>query len=1832
MMESSKRNKADCCKQVEPEDLKRGLSAEFSALSHSQHSVTDEREHLKVYLRIRPFTSAEKENGDSQDCVAILPPDKVLMKPPSFLSGRLSNDRSLPQTVQRFEFSQVYGPETSQKELFDGTVKDLVRDVLEGGDSLLFTYGVTNAGKTFTFVGPEADPGVLPQSLSMIFSNINERIFTSMSIKPYQCQEFMKLSREQQAEEEVYKRKLLGQHKESEKCNISQLTSTNKIIMEGSFIVGPTPASENRLSLDVETHTKFSVWVSFCEIYNENIHDLLEALPSGGLRRTALRLSQDVKGNAFIKDLRWVQVNSAVEAYKVMKLGKKNQSFSSTRLNQLSSRSHSIFSIRILRIEDDSTPRVHSVSELCLCDLAGSERCAKTQNNGERLKEAGNINTSLLILGKCINALRYNQQAKLLQHVPFRESKLTHYLQGFFSGRGKACMIVNINQCASMYDETLNVLKFSAVAQKVIVLSTKTLAVTPQGCTTLLSNTNGGAPSEGARSSPIGWESSLEDLQEEEGSLLEDTVEQSSDEENYEIVIKKRTYQDQMARLRALEEKLKKEQVESLLIEARVREEVSIEFQKLFSDMQTDFIERLEREREIMQERADNRLEIFKKLVEKVAVAGPSEEVKAMVTHFLSSASHDLMDIKKVAEAALRDLGSAHPVVKGGRADPLDFLEDLCRKLLEVKEMQQNQNLSEDSGHKASDKVVMYGSCEEEAPNALTEARRLQVTHQTSRAEQVIVEQGAAQEQLNQCCRTILDKTSQIHILTKEVQSLKQELQIAAASSETLNLLKEEVCDLKKIQADETERCESKQREILQLEKELAQTKEEFVHRQEMSNQQLQQITQQLKHQEALWKQEVEELSKKVQEQEAIPQKQLAELETKLKCKEEELQHLRRQLEEQTLTSEKLTEQLKHQEALWKQEVVELSKKVQEQEAVPQKQLAELETKLKCKEEELQHLRRQLEEQTLTSEKLTEHLKHQEALSKQEVEELNKKVQEQEAIPQKQLAELETKLKCKEEEIQHLRRQLEEQTLTSVKQIKELNEKLREQELTSQQHLKELSEHKTASEQLLEDLRQQLTEQKQTSGLPKVEPEEAILQVETDSAVDILRRKNADLHTEVSSLKERLDSMAAKNINPTAPRFEDLSSSLLSSRMAEMEQMLKETENKLAEREAILQKELSEKEAQVTSLQKCLKEAQEKRDVEEIQAVQKTRQREVEHRRELLAVAHEAIAQKDAELEKRVEEIRRLKESTEQDSEKVKNLSLELQRKDDDMSDLREKLADYKKQIQQVEKKISATRDEEKTLRQKLCDLEKTKKQLQADVTNRDRTIQQLKMEQQSDAKTEQKLQLHQQACKEGEAKDRVIADMRAALMEQEVTQQQMDEVLEEKQSLIQELTNEVEKLRGMLTHQERDEDLLRHTAVESNDVRLTQAQENLKLCKDKYEAERLLWVKEKLSLLGQVKEAEDKRNKEMTTYAKDRKCNAELQSQMKSLLSQLTEKEQVMEKWRTERDTLVAALEVRIKNLWSNLAEKDKLIQELNQNSTQPPQEVNCVSVAELQAALSDRDNEIQRLKELQASTPECREAATQTQSIVRPAAEGHKDPKESRISGGKRCTRASVSSHGSSRCPSVLDASEISTENGRTSRFPQPEMEISFSPLQPNRMALRRQGEDSSVTVKLNRPSRKRKSAELMKTYIFRRRKGQTAQEEDVEAENRRNIRLVRKQTPHQDESSPSASSHDSVGQTCSRKEGTLQKIGGFLQSSPTLLSSKAKKMMNLVSSRSEESSGSSSSLSLRLRSKKKPYRPDISSPMEVPPHLIINRDLEQNDSDHETSKKRRRIKIPK
>uniref|UniRef100_A0A3Q3JEY8 Kinesin motor domain-containing protein n=1 Tax=Monopterus albus TaxID=43700 RepID=A0A3Q3JEY8_MONAL len=1453
MMESYLDNKADKREQADVDDLKRDLPSQFSTLSDSQ-----EKEHLHVYLRIRPFTSTESHNGESQDCVTIEAPDTVLLKSP-----RLSVDRSLPQTGQRFQFSQVYGPETTQRELFEGTVKELVKDVLVGGHSLVFTYGVTNAGKTFTFLGPETDAGILPRSLDVIFSSIDERVFTGMSIKPHRCQEFLRLTREQQAEEAAFKRNLFRQLKEVI-CLI--LLHINSFEME-----------EDTIRLDVEMHTKFSVWVSFCEIYNESIHDLLEVAPSGAQRRPVLRLSQDVKGNTFVKDLCWVQVNSAEEAYKVMKLGKRNQSFSSTRLNQLSSRSHSIFSIRILRIEDVGIPRVHSVSELLLCDLAGSERYTKTQNQGERLKEAGNINTSLHL---SVTSLR------LLQHVPFRESKLTHYLQGFFCGRGRACMIVNINQCASVYDETLNVLRFSAVAQKVVVLSTRPLPTMVQRPATeesSISNAERKSLQGSKRSSQVVWETSLEDVQVGWRSLNSKVPGLNYHLVNCHCVVNTSFVQedengDQVTLLKQLQLQLKEERAESLLMEARVREEVSREFSELFSQMQSDYNERLAREREILEERADRRLEIFKNLTDKMAKAEPSQDTQAMVTQSFFNHTHCVNWFELISSPVTQEALAALEQEKKAREDGLVALE--------------YQTMGKEEERKAKEEAL--------------------------------------------------------------------------ATLEELKRNKDKV---------------------------LASLEEERKGRGEA----------------------------------------MAALEAERRAKEDALTSL-----------------------------AEVKRSTEEALAVfgDDRSGEEIQSVLELERKEISRL----------------------------VEEKEKMQQEVDALQQ---------------------------------EVRELTIKL------------EAAEHqKETSDRLLDDLKQKSTEQEQILELLKAELEEARIKglaTSSSSAAEDLKSLSSDLQTEVAPLREKVSSMEEPKESSCQTEAQLASvemERMLKERDGQVQEKLAELERESAQREAELQKKFLEKEALVTSLQKSLQKVQERQEEEECRAVQEARRREVERRRELLAVAHEAIAQKDAELEKKAEEISRLQENARQDADKIKSLSFDLQRKEDDLSDLREKLADYKKQIQQVQKEISTMREEEKALRQKLTDTEKAKKQLQSDLANRDRTILQLRAE-------------------------RVMEDMRLALTEQEETQEQMEQVLEEKLDLIQELSSG-------------------------------------KLCTEKHQAERRKWLEEKLSLIGQAKEAENKRNQEMRKFAEDRERYTRQQSQLESLSSQLAEKEQTMAKWRKERDTLVAALEVQLQKLLSSQAEKDKLIQQLHQSNTQLP--------LELQAALCEREAEILRLKEeLEALTAKQGNTVTQV---------SHKG--------------------GSASCPSVLDSSEISTEKQL--------------PLQPNPVVVQQQSKESASTFRITRSASKKKNREMEKVRTHQTIVCPHIHHLDmkVEAENRRNTRtkVTPKLTPHQEETSGPAGRHDSQSSIRSRKEGTLQKIGDFLQSSPTLLGTKAKKVMSLVSGRGDaDSAASSSSFSLRAKkNKRKLYRPEISSPMDMPSHPIISREPEEKERDQQILKRRLRSRIIK
>lgn len=111
------------------------------------------------------------------------------------------------------------------------------------------------------------------------------------------------------------------------------------------------------------------------------------------------------------------------------------------------------------------------IYSFAFCDLAGSERLKKTLNEGERLKEAQNINTSLLVLGRCLKSVYETQGTKHKTNLvgPFRESKLTRLFQRPLSGNENIALIVNVNPSPNLYIETQNVLNFSAIAKKIII-------------------------------------------------------------------------------------------------------------------------------------------------------------------------------------------------------------------------------------------------------------------------------------------------------------------------------------------------------------------------------------------------------------------------------------------------------------------------------------------------------------------------------------------------------------------------------------------------------------------------------------------------------------------------------------------------------------------------------------------------------------------------------------------------------------------------------------------------------------------------------------------------------------------------------------------------------------------------------------------------------------------------------------------------------------------------------------------------------------------------------------------------------------------------------------------------------------------------------------------------------------------------------------------------------------------------------------------------------------------------------------------------------------------
>ncbi|KAJ1680011.1 kinesin-like nuclear fusion protein [Spiromyces aspiralis] len=357
----------------------------------SLHNTIQElKGNIRVFCRIRPLLADELADKDKLPIKLPECDDEnevELWQQSESATGKMSSK------VYPFKFDQVFGPDSTQDEVFD-EVSQLIQSALDGYPVCIFAYGQTGSGKTFTMEGSDKNEGIIPRAVRQIYET-TERL-----------------------KEKGWEYTLEGQ---------------------------------------------------FVEIYNETIQDLL--VVAGGQDTTVtansggggggdnskkkLEIHRDKSGRTYIKNVTTTRVDSTDAVNRLLAQAAKNRTVAATLCNDRSSRSHSVFTLRISGVNVITSESC--AGQLNLIDLAGSERLSQSGAQGERLRETQAINKSLACLGDVIFAVGNGDK-----HVPYRNSKLTHLLQDSLGGgNSKTLMFVCISPSPTSAQESLCSLRFA---------------------------------------------------------------------------------------------------------------------------------------------------------------------------------------------------------------------------------------------------------------------------------------------------------------------------------------------------------------------------------------------------------------------------------------------------------------------------------------------------------------------------------------------------------------------------------------------------------------------------------------------------------------------------------------------------------------------------------------------------------------------------------------------------------------------------------------------------------------------------------------------------------------------------------------------------------------------------------------------------------------------------------------------------------------------------------------------------------------------------------------------------------------------------------------------------------------------------------------------------------------------------------------------------------------------------------------------------------------------------------------------------------------------------
>ena len=477
-------------------------------------------ESIQIFLRLRPIMAngggvggGAGSNGDHQKRRQIIANDDKIVS----IMMNNSNDNQMEQ----FEFDHVFNTNANQLNVFNRICRPMIESMIhDEKDGLLFAYGATSSGKSYTINGMPKTPGLIPRTLAYLFDKITvDKLNRKNSVRSNRQNGFFIVNNNNNHDNNEndgdddwwpFDKAIASMNPSNERRYSQTLKQWSNIGIE--IFDDDDDDDKTAVATPITTINgkKYSIFLSFIEIYNNYIYDLLE-IPDPKqmkLERTKRTLINDTNQMVYVHGAEEIEARNLNQAFRCYLFGLQNRQIAQTMMNEQSSRSHSVFTIKLIhnKVDDnggDNKPQL-KVNQFSIIDLAGLERANRTKNTGRKLCEAGQINSSLMTLRACFDAIQkmnnnnhtaatttssdddggggggqnknqnqnQNQNGKII--IPYRQSRLTYLLKRFFESRSTT--IVRMILCVCLNDEDLNenlrILNFGKKVQRIRLLDT----------------------------------------------------------------------------------------------------------------------------------------------------------------------------------------------------------------------------------------------------------------------------------------------------------------------------------------------------------------------------------------------------------------------------------------------------------------------------------------------------------------------------------------------------------------------------------------------------------------------------------------------------------------------------------------------------------------------------------------------------------------------------------------------------------------------------------------------------------------------------------------------------------------------------------------------------------------------------------------------------------------------------------------------------------------------------------------------------------------------------------------------------------------------------------------------------------------------------------------------------------------------------------------------------------------------------------------------------------------------------------------------------------------